>query len=359
MDPAAGGLFELTDFDAARQLCRTRKILALGRPTALAFSDDGTLWVTVLGDHREQNDGGKLLKITNLTSGKSSMKCEIPNGMAIIALALTGLLTAGCSNDPETRKTDPDSSLSKLSGDQLDLTRISAGSKLADRLCTQCHLRPQPADLPQDRWPFVIQWMGHYLGHDRFSGKDRSLIMPQFVPAMPRATEDELADIEFYFVNSSQPEISPEDVLPEFEPTTRLMPRPFFVNVPRNYLVSSIHLDETKRRMYLANGTGHRLLEYDLNGRQLAIHNTFGTQAVGIHSDASGFYTTLIGDLFDLKEAGAVMHGRWDTKKMMYQYSYPFRNYFRLAHVEYADVNGDQKLDFLASGFGSSGKGGF
>ena len=230
---------------------------------------------------------------------------------------------------------------------------------MAGRLCVQCHLEPKPEDLPSDRWPFIVKWMGHYLGHETFVGADRSLIMPQFVPEKRGATLEQLDAIEYYFVNSSKPELSPEQVLPDIEVSETFQSRPFYINVPPNRMVSSIKLDGNKRRIYLANASGNNLLEYEYGGRYLAEHKTAKTQAVGIHSYSDGFYATLIGDMFALEEFGAILHGRWHPESMEYRYSYPLKDYVRLAHVGYADINGDEKLDFLCSGFGSSGAGAF
>jgi hypothetical protein len=66
-DPAAGGVYRI---DAAeidgRQSCRPVKIAAAQRPTSLAFTADGTLYVTAFGDRDDSNapPTGALLKIT-------------------------------------------------------------------------------------------------------------------------------------------------------------------------------------------------------------------------------------------------------------------------------------------------------
>ena len=276
------------------------------------------------------------------------------------------LLPMGCSrgiSEPsdvtEPRQPEAfDSTAADLS-EEVPFEEFSHGKELADRLCTQCHLRPDPRELPNDRWPFVVKWMGHYLGHDQFTGADRTLIMPQFVPDHPKATKEELKAIEFYFVNSSEPEIEPEKVLPSYEIAKGFESQDFYIPVPPNRLVSSICLDENKRRIYLANGSGNNLLEYDFGGRNLAIHKTRNTQAIGIHSYEGGFFATLIGDLFALEESGAILHAVWNPAKMKYRYELPLKDYFRIAHAEYADINRDGKVDILAAGFGSSGTGAF
>ena len=66
-DPAAGGVFRLEAAQVdGRESCRAVKIAAATRPTALAFTPDGALYVTALGDAGEDNGTltGALLKIT-------------------------------------------------------------------------------------------------------------------------------------------------------------------------------------------------------------------------------------------------------------------------------------------------------
>ena len=296
----------------------------------------------------------------------NSMNSAIRDMIKLVALCALVLAPTGCSSDVtatlvEAEPERPRFEKSTLadSNDEHHQTELLKGSKLADRLCTACHIRPSPGELPNDRWPFVIKWMGHYLGHDQFTGADRTLIMPQFVPDHPKATMEELRAIESYFVNSSEPEIEPEEVLPSYQIAAGFESQNFHIPVPPNRLVSSICLDEKKRRIYLANGSGNNLLEYDFGGRNLAIHKTRNTQAIGVHSYPDGFFATLIGDLFALEETGAILHAVWNPAKMKYRYELPLKDYFRIAHAEYADINRDGEVDILASGFGSSGKGAF
>ena len=66
IDATAGGLFELVEFDDSTNRCSKRKILSLMRPTAMAFGNDGTLWVTEVGESVKDKPNGRLLKINNL-----------------------------------------------------------------------------------------------------------------------------------------------------------------------------------------------------------------------------------------------------------------------------------------------------
>ena len=242
---------------------------------------------------------------------------------------------------------------------RIDAPKLESGRILAKRNCCQCHLEPSPADLPNDRWPFVIAWMGHYLGHASFTGADRSLIMPQFVPKAKKLTKQELNDIEYYFVHSSENEIEPGQVMPSKLPENSLFEPSDFVDVPSNRLVTGLLIDEAQERVYVANGSGAMLLEYDFDGKTIAIHDTKKTQAVDVQRYGPHVYATLIGDMFALEEFGAVMRIEKQIEQKRFKYTYPVRNYFRLAHSSITDLNNDGFVDYCTSGFGSSGTGAF
>ena len=65
-DTSEGGLFQLIgEMDGEKMVVRTNKIASLDKPTAMAFADDGSLYVLVIGTDAEggSKDSGKLLKI--------------------------------------------------------------------------------------------------------------------------------------------------------------------------------------------------------------------------------------------------------------------------------------------------------
>ena len=64
LNTKAGGLFQLiSKKDGDDQTIESKKVLDLDKPTAMAFADDGTLYITVIGTADGDKKGGKLLKI--------------------------------------------------------------------------------------------------------------------------------------------------------------------------------------------------------------------------------------------------------------------------------------------------------
>lgn len=63
-DPTQGGLFQIINDESVESGMRTKLILALDKPTAMAFDSDGALYVTILGKADENsNSEGKLIQI--------------------------------------------------------------------------------------------------------------------------------------------------------------------------------------------------------------------------------------------------------------------------------------------------------
>ena len=67
MDTAEGGLFELqVSMSGGQATVKANKIVSLDKPTAMAFAEDGSLYVTVFGTAAEGSEAkpGQLIKIT-------------------------------------------------------------------------------------------------------------------------------------------------------------------------------------------------------------------------------------------------------------------------------------------------------
>jgi DNA-binding beta-propeller fold protein YncE len=63
-DPTQGGLFQIINDETAESGMRTKSILSLDKPTAMAFDSDGSLYITILGKADENsNSEGKLIQI--------------------------------------------------------------------------------------------------------------------------------------------------------------------------------------------------------------------------------------------------------------------------------------------------------
>ncbi|MCA9128140.1 MAG: hypothetical protein KDB22_13690 [Planctomycetales bacterium] len=62
-EPTEGGLFQVIADEESDSGIRTKKIIGLDKPTAMAFAPDGSLLITVLGKAEDANSEGKLIRI--------------------------------------------------------------------------------------------------------------------------------------------------------------------------------------------------------------------------------------------------------------------------------------------------------
>lgn len=63
-DSSAGGLFQVLEDNESETGMKTKKIMALDKPTAMAFDADGSLYITVIGEAKDANSQGQLIQIT-------------------------------------------------------------------------------------------------------------------------------------------------------------------------------------------------------------------------------------------------------------------------------------------------------
>ena len=69
MEAAEGGLFRLDQENkGGKQSVKVTKVAKLDKPTALAFADDGSVYITIIGTNKEGETGkaGALLKLSGL-----------------------------------------------------------------------------------------------------------------------------------------------------------------------------------------------------------------------------------------------------------------------------------------------------
>ncbi|WP_197356459.1 hypothetical protein [Aureliella helgolandensis] len=63
-DSTQGGLFQVLEDESTESKIRTKKLLSLDKPTAMAFDSDGSLLITVIGEADEEaNSKGQLIRV--------------------------------------------------------------------------------------------------------------------------------------------------------------------------------------------------------------------------------------------------------------------------------------------------------
>lgn len=282
--------------------------------------------------------------------------------MKTILFWLGVLLTAiafgsGCNSSDESPAKLSDSSTGSTQNSVAAM--IKQGEELAAIHCSTCHLQPDPRDLPTDRWHFTIKWMGHYLGHETFGPVDITIVFQSLMPEEEKVTKEELHAIKKYYESASGPETPSDKIVSPGIAETRLFKPQNFSTIPNGGLISCIKIDETRKRIFVANSDANAMNEFDFEKKSLNAFPTEDTQVVGLTLTDDGFVATLIGDLFQNVDNGAIVIGTQSKHSPMYNLDAVVRNYYRLAHCCVADINGDGLDDYLASGFGANHDGAF
>src|SRR4051795_13432250 len=75
---------------------------------------------------------------------------------------------------------------------------LTNGQPLAAIVCAQCHSVPSPAHLPPEEWPYLLAWMGNYLGYPPDREINPRLVISNFVPPRPVVTREQFDAIRNY-----------------------------------------------------------------------------------------------------------------------------------------------------------------
>src|SRR6516225_9061692 len=77
------------------------------------------------------------------------------------------------------------------------------GKELAAIACAHCHVVPSPAHLSHEEWPYLLAWMGNYLGQPADIPINPVLVVKGFVPPQPVVTREQFQAIKDYYLQQS------------------------------------------------------------------------------------------------------------------------------------------------------------
>lgn len=230
-----------------------------------------------------------------------------------------------------------------------------SGRNLARQYCATCHRVPQPDQLPRDTWPFVLDWMGNYLGHPKMDGRLANLVDREHIPDEPIISSEDLEAIREFFISEApagplrpknKPSIRSE--LDLFEPINRnILPA-------RNAYVTMVDIDEKANRLFVGYGNENMLIEFDAAGSMVG-GIEFDTQPIGVETHGDTLYVTLIGDLMRGENNGQVVRLRPGDSQI--EVTHLIQDYPRTPHALLHDLNDDGRRDIVVSGFGDFGEG--
>ena len=121
---------------------------------------------------------------------------------------------------------------------------------LASIACAQCHTRPTPAQLPPEEWPYLLAWMGNYLGQPADMEINPLLVVKSFVPPQPVVTREQFNAIRSYFLEQAAVQYQPPALAPEPPVTPVFEPIPFAGLPPT---ISMVAIDATDQSLLIGS----------------------------------------------------------------------------------------------------------
>lgn len=233
-------------------------------------------------------------------------------------------------------------------GSKPPVAEIARGEALAARACVSCHTLPVPAQLPAEEWPYLLAWMGCYLGHPAEIQIAPTLVDKRAVPSQPLITRAEFKAIETYYIEQSRARHQRLSPLPQPPVSPLFEPLLFAISAS---VISMVAIDSSDQT--LALGTSVPV-------PSLIVLRRGETSTIPVPSEPATYErlgplrrVSLIGHLAMDAGRGQVLDlelGR-EAQRVVVD-GYP-----RIADHRTADMDGDGTGDLLICGFGDYNRG--
>jgi hypothetical protein len=251
---------------------------------------------------------------------------------------------------------------------------LARGQELANQFCTACHLATDPSILPKRSWEAVLGYMGYWLGMENIdylddhpeymqinlSSRHEVLLRENVFPGQPSLTDDDWAALRNYYIDSAPAAPLPQPTkpvlnwqLPQFEVLETDYPGVAVVT-------TLVRIREATSEIYLGDSVAQTLTVLDGDGRLIVppMRASPPLMPVDIEFIGDKVYVGSIGDLLAGQPSAArpahiAAAELVDNSIAGAQFEVVVDNLYRMADMNVLDLNGDQTLDFVVSGFGA------
>jgi len=299
------------------------------------------------GDERVRELGGSVIVL--LYAATLVVRRARARGVArgaIAAAASAGLLLVAAravlstpDSRPPPRVGPPDRGLS--------------GPEVAERYCQSCHLLPSPAQLPKQAWPFVVDWMGNYLGYRKLYGPFEHITGEDLIPPEPLISVSEMDRLGRWLIAEAPAQHDFRILRPPNPPIVGYRARVVEGAGPPGGVVTLVEVDEARGRLYVGTANERRLRVFDRDARLLQ-EIALAADPIHVEVRASGIRLTTSGDFeFDRQRSRVIdfffgPDGAVDPERTRVRVS----GYHRAVHTRSGDLDGDGVEDMVLVGFG-------
>lgn len=251
---------------------------------------------------------------------------------------------------------------------------LARGQELANQYCTTCHLPTDPSILPKRSWEVVLGYMGYWLGMENIdyldddpeyaqihaSSQHEVLRRESVLPGQPALTENDWTAIRHYYIDSA-----PAAALPQPTKPTLNWQLPQFEVLETNYpavaaVTTLVRIREATNEIYLGDGVAGTLTVLDGDGRLSVppMRTSPPIRPIDIEFVGDKVYIGSIGDLLATQPSAArpahiSVAELVDNSIAGPEFEIVVEDLYRMADMNVLDLNGDEVLDFVVSGFGA------
>ncbi len=221
-------------------------------------------------------------------------------------------------------------------------SNLTDGKAIADIACAQCHAIPAPNHLSREEWPYLLSWMGHFVGQPGDIKVNPALIVKSFVPPQPFVTREQFNAVQQYYLTHAPPASQLPPPAPQPPVTSLFQPVPFPLAAS---VITLVAFDPPNQALVVGLSSPPGLLIL-----QRGVTTPVEVQSEPVSFERLGDTSRLafIGQLSHDARAGQIVDfGMKDGTRRAIVNTHP-----RIAAHRTADVDDDGHADLLVCGFG-------